>query len=125
MSELQGQMDIGSFMPGRETGAGDSPEGYDAQGHLINPDAAEPDEASARRLDVLAGEINLLEESAKDVFRRTAMEIGRRLCEARNLVPRGAVGRMAGRQNPLQRPQGPAADAGVRGIPGAGADRGL
>ena len=91
MSELQGQLDIGSVMPGKAPEAG-TPEGYDAQGQLINPDAAEPDEASARRLDVLAGEINLLEESAKDVFRRTAMEIGRRLCEARNLVPRGRWG---------------------------------
>ncbi len=86
MSELQGQMDIETIVAGKVPEAG-IPEGCVAQGHLTNPDAA-----SARRLDVLAGEINLLEESAKDVFRRTAMEIGRRLCEARNLVPRGRWG---------------------------------
>ncbi len=91
MSELQGQLDIGSVMPGKAPEAG-MPEGYDADGNLVNPCMAEPEADAARRLDVLAGEINLLEESAKDVFRRTAMEIGRRLCEARNLVPRGRWG---------------------------------
>lgn len=89
MSELAGQMEMEGLTPAK---AAEPLEGYDAAGNLIDPGRMEIADGDARRLDVLAGEINLLEASAKETFRRTAMEIGRRLTEARNLVPRGRWG---------------------------------
>ena len=88
MSELQGQIELSSLMgaPARS----DAPmESYDAEGNLIDPGPMEISGEAVQRLDALATEINTLEAVAKDTFRRTAMEIGKRLCEARNLVPRG------------------------------------
>ena len=88
-------------------------EGYDAEGHLINPvqkpspmgkvDPAKPetDEVASiatsaempadvsARLDVLAGEINAITRHARVVLASAAVEVGKRLIEARNLVPRG------------------------------------
>ncbi len=80
MSELEGQMtlDIGGATP-RTAGA-------------ARPLPVAQSEEDERRLDVLAGQINALEGVAKETFRRTAIEIGQRLIEARGLVPAGRWG---------------------------------
>lgn len=82
MSEVTGQMSMSNLYPTAEDIHPESSEGYDERGNLL----AYP---VGMRLDILAGEINLLENQAKDMFKRTAIEIGARLLEARNLVARG------------------------------------
>ena len=101
----------------REQGTG-MVEGYDAEGHLLNldyPDLGKTPGAStvpasgadipkgengdnsqftdpqtpAERLDVLAGEINAITTHARVVMATAAIDIGKRLMEARNLVPEG------------------------------------
>lgn len=84
MSELNGQMAMELSGDRQAEAAVSREDGWDAQGRLINP--ALEDE---RRLDVLAGQINMLEGQAKETFRRTAIEIGKRLIEARGLVQEG------------------------------------
>lgn len=82
MSELTGQlrMEMSTAEP-----TADMTDYYDNDGNLLP-------EPRGARLDAIAVEINMLEASAKDTFRRTAMEIGKRLTEAQNLVPRGRWG---------------------------------
>lgn len=85
MSEMEGQARLTDYLP---EDAPAETEGYDASGNLINPAAGNvvnPDE----RLMALAVEINMLEHSARETFKVTAMEIGRRLVEAQGLIPRG------------------------------------
>lgn len=83
MSELNRQTVMTDFVEAEPEARG---EGWDADGNLVNP------AADAGRLSVLAAEINMLERSAQDTFKRTALEIGRRLTEARGMVPEGRWG---------------------------------
>ena len=54
----------------------------------LAPVSIEPE----RTLDVIAGEINGLKEEARTIIISNSIEIGRRLCEARNMVPDGQWG---------------------------------
>lgn len=105
MSELQGQLEIGLH---GEIGETTKPvEGYDAEGNLINPaleeggttsfvtaDAVPPSpegeglEGAAR----LAHEINAIKAQTRGVLISAALEIGKRLIEAKALVPFGRWG---------------------------------
>lgn len=88
MSELQGQtmMDLSAGQTAAEATY------YDEAGNLL-PEPRTPENVDAeRRLGVLAGEINLLEHQAREVFKATAVEIGQRLIEAQGLVPKGRWG---------------------------------
>jgi hypothetical protein len=85
---------------GRPMGTGIA-EGYDEEGRLLNldypatapapmPEPQTPDpQTPAERLDVLAGEINAITTHARVVMATAAIDIGKRLMEARNLVPEG------------------------------------
>lgn len=86
MSELNGQMRMTGAELEDMTGTA---EGVAALGQALGAGMTAADAEDARRLDVLAGQINILESQAKDVFRRTAIEIGQRLIEARGLVRGG------------------------------------
>jgi len=66
---------------------GDASEGYDADGALLNPIADD-----LRRADVIAAEIRAIASQTRGVVIAAALEIGRRLIEARGLVPRGRWG---------------------------------
>jgi chromosome segregation ATPase len=97
VSELQGQLEIGLH---GEIGETTKPvEGYDAEGNLINP-ALEDDmnrdpagdvlqEIQAERLAV---EINAIKAQTRGVLISAALEIGKRLIEAKALVPFGRWG---------------------------------
>lgn len=100
----------------RKQGTGGA-EGYDAAGNLINPDreamkretgcypedlAVEPQDAGllvaanaqadAARLDALAAEINAITEQTRGVVISAALAVGKRLIEAKGLVPAGRFG---------------------------------
>lgn len=89
MSELQGQtmMDLSAGATAAEAAY------YDEAGNLL-PEPRTPANVvdAEQRLGVLAGEINLLEHQAREVFKATAVEIGQRLIEAQGLVPKGRWG---------------------------------
>lgn len=129
---LTGQLELEDLMGDGGTGnreqgtAGETAEGYDAAGNLINPDAGAtgartspapdgapspsgegmeasleafpigeggaiaPEEVAASdRLRVIATEIITIEEQARGVVLSAAVAIGKRLVEAKNLVPAG------------------------------------
>lgn len=82
MSELQGQMDMSIEM---ETVAKPENEwGYDERGNLLaDPAGAE------RRAGSIAAEINAIKAQTRQVMIGAALEIGRKLIEAKAVVPRG------------------------------------
>lgn len=116
---MYGQLELGDFEgTGTPQGEGLGVSGYDAEGHLINPETKEPfddpdagmlaevmGEAVARntgapedqraknadeiRLDKLAAEINAITNHARVVLASAAIDIGKRLIEARGIVPHG------------------------------------
>ncbi|MBR6219510.1 MAG: DUF3102 domain-containing protein [Clostridia bacterium] len=100
----------------RKQGTGGA-EGYDAAGNLINPDreamkretgcypedlavesqdagllVAANAQADAARLDALAAEINAITEQTRGVVISAALAVGKRLIEAKALVPEGRFG---------------------------------
>ena len=107
MSELNGQMDLNNFLP-EEPGKA---EGYDAEGRLMDYEAESPTGADAppshcdgeameaqtsaemtdttARLNVLAAEVRAIEDQVKGVALSGAVAIGKRLLEAKGLVPHG------------------------------------
>ncbi len=89
MSELYGQTDIRDFLgEGTKTGEQETgmPEGYDESGNLMSPAEQE------NRLSVLAAEVRAIEEQVKGVALSGAVAIGKRLLEAKGLVPHGRFG---------------------------------
>lgn len=129
VNELNGQMELDDLMPkGEKTAA---PEGYDAEGRLLNedwpevgtgcgPDCCDIEEAQTpadggttekdvavdnrryrddgggaglsnidARLRTLAGEIQAITEHARVVLASAAIDIGKRLIEARGMLPEG------------------------------------
>lgn len=129
VNELNGQMELDDLMPkGEKTTA---PEGYDAEGRLLNedwpevgtgcgPDCCDIEEAQTpadgettekdvavddrryredgggaglsnidARLRTLAGEIQAITEHARVVLASAAIDIGKRLIEARGMLPEG------------------------------------
>ena len=97
MSELQGQMDLNEYLPdegteNREQGTGIA-EGYDAEGRLLDYEPQTPAEmTAAERLSTIAAEVRTIEEQVKGVALSGAVAIGRRLMEAKELVPHGRFG---------------------------------
>lgn len=97
MSEISGQTVLTDFIEPAQPEAEDVSAYYDEEGNLL-PEPREADGGfgvpaeHAERLKALAVEINMLEAGAKDTFKRTALEIGRRLIEAQNMVPKGRWG---------------------------------
>ena len=107
MSELKGQMDLNNFLP-EEPGKA---EGYDAEGRLMDYEAESHTGADAppshcdgeameaqtsaemtdttARLNVLAAEVRAIEDQVKGVALSGAVAIGKRLLEAKGLVPHG------------------------------------
>lgn len=84
MSELYGQATMDDFIPKPVT---DTPaEGYDENGHLMD---YVPEKPPARPLEVIAAEINAIKRQTLGVVISAALEIGKRLIEARNQCPRG------------------------------------
>lgn len=83
------QLSMGALLSPRP--AAEGVEGYDENGDLINPATAEGAVSAdaARRLDEIAYQINMRERNARDVFKATAIEIGKYLVEAQGLCPRG------------------------------------
>ena len=84
-SQLQGQFELDDLLPK----ATEAEAGYDETGALMNPGAALPEE---QRLTVLAGEIRAITAHARRVLASAAIDIGKRLIEARALVPEGRWG---------------------------------
>lgn len=90
MSELQGQMNMmeGYFdPPATPTTPGEPEEGYDADGHLINPGMSAAE--CAATAEQLADEINGIKAQTRRVVFGAAMEIGARLIRAKALLPFG------------------------------------
>lgn len=85
MSELRNQTTLDDFLPKPEPAPA---EGYDERGNLINP-AQSASTGPARGLDIIAAEINAIKRQALGVVISAALEIGKRLIEARNQVPAG------------------------------------
>lgn len=88
MSELLGQVAM-------DLSVGAAPENsewYDENGKLLPEPRQGEGLPDIKRLDVLAGEINLLEGQAREMFKATAVQIGTRLIEAQGLVPKGRWG---------------------------------
>lgn len=82
MSKLQGQMDLSMVIP-EETEA-DTAWGYDGNGNLLaDPAGAE------KRAGSIAAEINAIKAQTRQVMIGAALEIGRKLIEAKAVVPRG------------------------------------
>ena len=90
MSELRKQMDIGDFLPEAKP-AGEPQEGYDERGALLDYAPQTPAE-DAERLHEIATEINAITEQARGVVISAALAVGKRLLEAKGLVPRGRFG---------------------------------
>lgn len=93
MSELKGQMKLDELGQQVEW---EQLEGYDEQGHLINP--AMEDQAGrappplcgeGEKAARLAVEINAIKAQTRGVLISAALEIGKRLIEAKLLVPHG------------------------------------
>ncbi len=119
MSELQGQTNIGDYLPDEKPVAAVA-EGYDAEGRLldyvvesaaagtssdpadggatspikegINEAQASADVAAADRLTAIAAEVRTIEEQVRGAALSGAVAIGRRLIEAKGLVPYGRFG---------------------------------
>lgn len=91
MDELTGQLELDDVLPKEEEEA-ESAEGYDAEGNLMDyaPEAMPAD--AANRLKTIAVEINTITEQARGVVISAALAIGRRLIEAKAIVPRGRFG---------------------------------
>lgn len=120
-NELQGQYELDDLLP--KQGAGEQgtglPEGYDAEGHLLNVDAL-PEEGGGRpegaqtpadagkmayakpeilsgppqapdadRLSALATEIKAITEQTRGVVISAALAVGKRLVEARSICQEG------------------------------------
>ena len=97
MSELQGQIDLNDYLPENEKPEWERPEGYDAEGRLLDyvPDEgtgiAEGHDAEAR-LNTLVAEVHVIEGQVRSIALSAAIEIGKRLMEAKGLVPHGRFG---------------------------------
>ena len=119
MSELQGQTDIRDYLPEEGKPGTAVAEGYDAEGRLMDyvpegtADAgtssdpadggatfpmgegfgastqAPADVMSSERLTAIAAEVRTIEEQVRGVALSGAVAIGRRLIEAKSLVPHG------------------------------------
>lgn len=94
MSELQGQIDLNALMGDSEQlKARDMAEGYDAEGHLINPEAEDSEAptpaAYIEEADRLAVEINAIKEQTRGTVIAAALAIGKRLIAAKALLPQG------------------------------------
>ena len=119
MNEISGQLELSDLLPeiGGAEPEGRQPEGYDAQGRLmdyvpegegtggpgneatssVSPSASHLPQGGRLlekaedegRLEVLAAEINAITYQARTVLASAAVEIGRRLVEARGMVPEG------------------------------------
>lgn len=88
MNGLTGQMELGDVMQGMAEAGPRGDEGYDAEGRLINPESVLTPEATDR-LGVIAAEIHAITEQTRGVVISAALQIGRRLIEAKGLVPQG------------------------------------
>ena len=95
MDELMGQMELGDVMKGMTEAVPEAgpcaDEGYDTDGRLINPGDM-PATAGADRLGVIAAEIHAITEQTRGVVISAALQIGKRLIEAKGLVPPGRWG---------------------------------
>lgn len=94
MSELNGQMDLNSFLDEEQP---EQVEGYDENGALMDVEAQTPadlpaDPIAVDRLRVLVAEVRAIEEQVKGVALSGAVAIGKRLLEAKGLVPHGRFG---------------------------------
>lgn len=93
MSELMGQTNIGDYLPDEKPEAAVA-EGYDAEGRLLDyvPDEgtgiAEGHDAEAR-LNTLVAEVHVIEGQVRSIALSAAIEIGKRLMEAKGIVPHG------------------------------------
>lgn len=93
MSELLGQTNIGDYLPD-EKPVEAAAEGYDAEGRLLDyvPDEgtgiAEGHDAEAR-LNTLVAEVHVIEGQVRSIALSAAIEIGKRLMEAKGIVPHG------------------------------------
>ena len=93
MSELMGQTNIGDYLPVEKPEAAVA-EGYDAEGRLLDyvPDEgtgiAEGHDAEAR-LNTLVAEVHVIEGQVRSIALSAAIEIGKRLMEAKGIVPHG------------------------------------
>lgn len=121
MNELTGQFELSDYMEGKADEAPETSEGYDEHGNLMDYEprerAADPDdgaeaaprtaegwlkrfeaadaarlEKDADRLQRLAGEILAIEEQTRGVVISAALAVGKRLIEAKGLVPEGRFG---------------------------------
>lgn len=91
MNGLTGQMELGDVMQGMAEAGPSGDEGYDAEGRLINPEPVLTPEATDR-LGVIAAEIHAITEQTRGVVISAALQIGKRLIEAKGLVPQGRWG---------------------------------
>ena len=90
MSELNGQMDLNSFLDEEQP---EQVEGYDENGALMDVEAQTPADLDAEgRLRVIVAEVRAIEEQVKGVALSGAIAIGKRLLEAKGLVPHGRFG---------------------------------
>ena len=93
--QLSGQFELEDFLgEDKGTQTGEVPDGYDAEGHLLNEDYAPevPQTPAPDRLTVIAGEIATITQHARVVLASAAIDIGKRLIEAQGLVPEGRWG---------------------------------
>lgn len=93
--QLSGQFELEDFLgEDKGTRTEEIPEGYDAEGHLLNEDYAPevPQTPAPDRLTVIAGEIATITQHARVVLASAAIDIGKRLIEAQGLVPEGRWG---------------------------------
>ena len=116
VNELTGQFELSDYIE-PQTSADAPAEGYDENGNLMDIDreemkrqtgcypedlAVEPQDAGllvaanaqadAARLDALAAEINAITEQTRGVVISAALAVGKRLIEAKGLVPEGRFG---------------------------------
>ena len=90
MSELNGQMDLNSFLDEEQP---EQVEGYDENGALMDVEAQTPADLDAEgRLRMIVAEVRAIEEQVKGVALSGAVAIGKRLLEAKSLVPHGRFG---------------------------------
>ena len=107
---LRGQDEINGYDPGRE--ATEPAEGYDLEGNLLDyatgerptaPDAMDAQTSAAgdwaavtpegaSRLRDIAAEVRSIEEQTRGVVISAALAVGKRLIEAKGLVPEGRFG---------------------------------
>ena len=94
MSELNGQIDLNSFLDVEQS---EQVEGYDENGALMDVEPQTPadlpvDPIAVDRLKTLVAEVRAIEEQVKGVALSGAVAIGKRLLEAKGLVPHGRWG---------------------------------